>query len=62
MRAVLVKRGLEGGEQALGLVRRKSVRPKTRDQLFLLNDMPLALGDMLVGLENVGSRVCHGCL
>lgn len=60
MLPVLVEQGLKIGEQLLRGLRRQAMAAKTTDNFLLTNDMPLALGNMIVNHCEVGSRVGHG--
>lgn len=60
MLPMLVKQCAEVGEQLLGRRGGEPALAQARDQLLLANDMPFALGDMIIDHPEVGNRVCHG--
>jgi len=60
MLPVLMKQGTKVGEQLLGGRGGKSALSQARDQFLLTNDMPLALGDVILDHLEVGRGVSHG--
>ena len=59
MLPMLAKQRTEVGQQLLGSRGGKTALAQARDQLFLTNDMPLALCDMIVDHLQIGCRVGH---
>ena len=57
---MLLKQCPKIGEQLLGRFGQKAVAAKPRDQFLLTDDVPLALGDMIVDHLQIGCSIGHG--
>ena len=60
MRPMTSKSFLEATQEPFRFLRRQASVAQVGNQLLLLNYVPLALGDMLIGKLKIGFRVSHG--